>query len=165
MATGSTGATSAEAGHLPDYEPANVEAKWRAAWEAADVSSSELAEGERGAYVLEMLPYPSGTLHMGHVKNDTMGDVITHFRRRNGALTAIGTFLGHEQLEGDHGEWTRDNSGLATIVQTGVLVGAVGALGARAMTGSPIATAVGTGILFGGLAGNIAGMGAAALVD
>jgi len=37
------------------------------------------------SYVLEMLPYPSGRLHMGHVKNYTMGDVITHFRRRNGA--------------------------------------------------------------------------------
>src|SRR5919109_5210242 len=41
--------------------------------------------GERHWYQLEMLPYPSGTLHMGHVLNYTMGDVVTHFRRRNGS--------------------------------------------------------------------------------
>jgi hypothetical protein len=104
---------------------------------------------------------PSGTKGNGM----NIGQMALYSGLGIGAATAIGTFLGHEALEGEHGEWTRDNSGLATIVQTGVLVGAVGALGARAMTGSPIATAVGTGILFGGLAGNIAGMGAAALVD
>ena len=73
-----------DARHIPDYDPAELEPRWRAAWETADVSGSRLAPGERGSYVLEMLPYPSGRLHMGHVKNYTMGDVITHFRRRNG---------------------------------------------------------------------------------
>jgi leucyl-tRNA synthetase len=80
-----TGSHEAQDGHLPEYDPAAIEPRWRAAWETANVAASELAEGERGAYVLEMLPYPSGRLHMGHVKNYTMGDVITHFRRRNGA--------------------------------------------------------------------------------
>ncbi|HDZ59160.1 MAG TPA: leucine--tRNA ligase, partial [Actinobacteria bacterium] len=42
------------------------------------------ADRSRKSYVLEMLPYPSGTLHMGHVKNYTMGDVIARFRIRNG---------------------------------------------------------------------------------
>ena len=41
-------------------------------------------ESDRHWYQLEMLPYPSGTLHMGHVLNYTMGDVLTHFRRRHG---------------------------------------------------------------------------------
>ncbi|MCB0878440.1 MAG: leucine--tRNA ligase [Thermoleophilia bacterium] len=72
-------------GDIPAYDPAALEPKWRAVWEKAHVAASHLEPGERGTYVLEMLPYPSGTLHMGHVKNYTMGDVITHFRRRNGA--------------------------------------------------------------------------------
>src|SRR5204863_908883 len=42
------------------------------------------ADRDRKSYVLEMLPYPSGTLHMGHVLVYTIGDVLAHFRRRNG---------------------------------------------------------------------------------
>src|SRR5262249_19020388 len=49
------------------------------------VRNEDFHEGMDKTYVLEMLPYPSGRLHMGHVKIYTMGDVITHFRRRNGA--------------------------------------------------------------------------------
>ncbi|MBA2361179.1 MAG: leucine--tRNA ligase [Actinobacteria bacterium] len=71
------------------YEPHEIEAKWQAVWEAekafyvANPGPGESAP-ERRWYQLEMLPYPSGTLHMGHVLNYTMGDVVTHFRRRNG---------------------------------------------------------------------------------
>ena len=70
------------------YDPAAVEAKWQAVWDAErvyEVSNPEPGEDEsRLMYVLEMLPYPSGELHMGHVKNYTMGDVVTLVRRRNG---------------------------------------------------------------------------------
>jgi leucyl-tRNA synthetase len=70
------------------YEPAEIEAKWQRIW--ADVRAFNVPNPEPGedlgrkTYVLEMLPYPSGELHMGHVKNYTLGDVVTHFRRRNG---------------------------------------------------------------------------------
>ena len=88
MTAGSTDSTSIDhADRLPRYDHASIEPKWRAAWEAAgvaNVSNDDLAEGEHGTYVLEMLPYPSGRLHMGHVKNYTMGDVITNVRRRMG---------------------------------------------------------------------------------
>ncbi|HVM16535.1 MAG TPA: leucine--tRNA ligase [Gaiellaceae bacterium] len=66
------------------YDPHAIEAKWQQRWqeERAFEVANDL-EGEK-SYVLEMLPYPSGTLHMGHMLVYTIGDVVTHFRRRNG---------------------------------------------------------------------------------
>ena len=71
------------------YDPQAIEARWQAVW--ADERAfetpnpSDPANDDRPrAYVLEMLPYPSGDLHMGHVTNYTMGDVVSHFRRRTG---------------------------------------------------------------------------------
>jgi leucyl-tRNA synthetase len=71
----------------PVYDHRSIEPKWREIWADREVArvGNDLPEGAAKNYVLEMLPYPSGRLHMGHVKNYTMGDVITHFRRRNGA--------------------------------------------------------------------------------
>src|SRR6266536_5843647 len=70
------------------YDPAAVEARWQRIWEREHVFDvPNPAPGEdtsRLTYVLEMLPYPSGELHMGHVKNYTMGDVVTLHRRRTG---------------------------------------------------------------------------------
>ena len=79
---------------LPErYDPAATEARWQSEWDAARAFHAEpvARDGESvsvpdapKAYVLEMLPYPSGEIHMGHVKNYTMGDVVAHFRRRTG---------------------------------------------------------------------------------
>src|SRR3954467_10530128 len=72
------------------YEPKQIEEKWQRVWEdERTFHTPNPSEGggddERHWYQLEMLPYPSGNgMHMGHVLNYTMGDVITHFRRRNG---------------------------------------------------------------------------------
>jgi leucyl-tRNA synthetase len=70
------------------YEPEAVERRWQEIWEREGVFDvPNPAPGERTddlMYVLEMLPYPSGELHMGHVKNYTMGDVVTLYRRRKG---------------------------------------------------------------------------------
>ena len=70
------------------YEPKQIEEKWQRVWEdtRAFYTPNPPAgeEPENHWYQLEMLPYPSGTLHMGHVLNYTMGDVLTHFRRRQG---------------------------------------------------------------------------------
>ena len=71
------------------YEPKQIEARWQEVWAQArafNVADPEPGSSDAGAfYMLEMLPYPSGELHMGHVLNYTLGDVVTHFRRRNGA--------------------------------------------------------------------------------
>jgi leucyl-tRNA synthetase len=70
------------------YDPKKIEPKWQQVWEAERVFETPNpppdAPDEPHWYQLEMLPYPSGTLHMGHVLNYTMGDVATHFRRRKG---------------------------------------------------------------------------------
>ena len=71
------------------YEPKQIEPKWQQIWEDAKAFETPNPEPDETGedshwYQLEMLPYPSGTLHMGHVLNYTMGDVATHFRRRNG---------------------------------------------------------------------------------
>jgi leucyl-tRNA synthetase len=74
---------------LDSYDPQAIERKWQKAWEEAGAfvtpnpPDPANATG-RKAYVLEMLPYPSGELHMGHVLNYTLGDVVSHLKRRNG---------------------------------------------------------------------------------
>jgi leucyl-tRNA synthetase len=66
------------------YDPRAIEAKWQRVW--ADSRAFHVSNDERRpkSYVLEMLPYPSGTLHMGHMLVYTIGDVVTRFRARNG---------------------------------------------------------------------------------
>ena len=74
---------------MEPYDHQTIELKWQEAWErerafsVANPSTPDELDAER-TYVLEMLPYPSGDLHMGHVKNYTLGDVLAHVRRRMG---------------------------------------------------------------------------------
>jgi leucyl-tRNA synthetase len=75
---------------MPGYEPKEIERKWQRVW--AEEKTWEVANpGQPGfdaekpkAYVLEMLPYPSGEPHVGHLKCYAVGDAIAHFRRRHG---------------------------------------------------------------------------------
>ncbi|HEY8774246.1 MAG TPA: class I tRNA ligase family protein, partial [Gaiellaceae bacterium] len=68
------------------YEPRAIEAKWQRVWEDERTfhTPTEAGPDVKRHYQLEMLPYPSGVLHMGHVLNYTLGDIVTWFRRRNG---------------------------------------------------------------------------------
>ena len=69
------------------YNHREVEPKWRARWAEAGIDralSPEEAKGKKKAYILEMFPYPSGRIHVGHSRNYTMGDVVARFRRSNG---------------------------------------------------------------------------------
>ncbi len=71
---------------MQDYDAKTIERKWQSLWETEQVFHVENQEAgdDPHFYMLEMLPYPSGSLHMGHVLNYTLGDVVTHFKRRHG---------------------------------------------------------------------------------
>jgi leucyl-tRNA synthetase len=69
---------------MTGYDPAKSEPKWQAAWDKARLFEARRDPERPKYYVLEMFPYPSGRIHMGHVRNYTMGDVIARQKRAAG---------------------------------------------------------------------------------
>jgi leucyl-tRNA synthetase len=75
---------------METYDPQAIETKWQRVWEdeqafvVPNPDPGELEGHRNKTYVVEMLPYASGELHMGHVLNYTIGDVLVHLRRRSG---------------------------------------------------------------------------------
>ena len=100
------------------FNPLAADARWQAAWEAGEIFRADRFPDRPPAYVLEMFPYPSGRIHMGHVRNYTMGDVIARYKAMTGHAVlhpmgwdAFGMPAENAAMEKKvhPGGWTRDN--------------------------------------------------------
>ena len=66
------------------YDSADIETRWQARWRDARVFDAEVDDSRPKFYCLEMFPYPSGYMHMGHVRNYSIGDAMARFQRLMG---------------------------------------------------------------------------------
>lgn len=103
---------------MKDYDPQKIEKKWQERWGKDKIFEVKENIDKEKFYMLEMYPYPSGSLHIGHLRNYTIGDCCARFKRMNGfnVLYPMGydSFgLPAENAAIDHGanpeEWTDKN--------------------------------------------------------